>query len=213
MLLPPVNKVRWVLETAAFDFLGNDFLNLNLSPNFDRCPDGSYEICCVCNEVEKRSNMEFGTKGEYTESSNVIDNFDEWDSTPVYDQYEGDEDMVEEFHGQLYNGVQALNISSIHDPFWDSFVAQDMRGELFDRRTFQHDLNSLGSFEEVIWKHYSKVIIFTKKTLMCVWSLGTWKILVLNWVLWNILVGHPKDRGKTKGQLKLEDEFFSRRGA
>ncbi|RXI09628.1 hypothetical protein DVH24_025085 [Malus domestica] len=78
--------------------------------------------------LKKRSNMEFGMKGEYTESSDVIDNLAEWDSAPVYDQYEGDEDVVEEFHGQLYNGVQALNIRRVHDPFWDSFVAQDMRG-------------------------------------------------------------------------------------
>ncbi|KAB2612288.1 hypothetical protein D8674_034604 [Pyrus ussuriensis x Pyrus communis] len=155
MLLPPVNEVRWVLETTVFDFSGDDFLNLNLPPNFDRCPDGSCEICCACDEVVK-----------------------------LYDQYEGNEDVVEKYHGQLYNGVQALNIRNIDDPF--------------------------GSFEEVIWKHYSKVIIFMKKRLMCAWSIGTWKFLVLNWVLWNILVGHPKEgKKKKKGQLKLEDEFLS----
>ncbi|RXH96596.1 hypothetical protein DVH24_009100 [Malus domestica] len=168
MLLPPVNEVGLVL-------------NLNLPPNFDRCPDGSCEICCACIEVEKRSNMEFGTKGEHTESSDVIDNFAEWDSTPIYDQYEGDEDVVEKFHGQLYNGVQALNIHSIHDPFWDSFDAQDTRGELFDRRIFQHDLNSLGSFEEVIWKHYSKMIIFKKKRLMGSQEVGILPILSIGY--------------------------------
>ncbi|RXH93077.1 hypothetical protein DVH24_013653 [Malus domestica] len=149
-------------------------------------------------EVEKRSNTEFGMKGEHIENNDVVENFAEWDSALVYDHYEGDEDVIEEFHGQLYNGVQALIIRSIHDHFWDSFVAQDMRGELFDRRTFQHNLNYLSSFEEVIWKHYSKVIIFKKKRLMCAWSIRTWKFLVPNWVLWNILIGHPKDGGKKK---------------
>ncbi|XP_048447279.1 50S ribosomal protein L34, chloroplastic-like [Pyrus x bretschneideri] len=62
------------------------------------------------NEVEKRSNIEFGAKGEHTESSDVIDDFAKWDSALVYDQYEGDEDVIEEFHGQLYNEVKALYI-------------------------------------------------------------------------------------------------------
>ncbi|KAB2594987.1 hypothetical protein D8674_030437 [Pyrus ussuriensis x Pyrus communis] len=183
MLLLPVNEVGWVLEMAIFDFSGDNFLNLNLPPNFDHCPDGSCEICCTCIKVEKRSNKEFGTKGEHIENSDVVENYIEWDFSLVYDHYEGDEDVIEDFHGQLYNGVQALIIRSIHDPFWDNFVTQDMRGELFDRITFQHNLNYLDSFEEVIWKHYSKVIIFKKKGLM---------------LLWNILVGHPKDGGKKK---------------
>ncbi|CAN6541310.1 unnamed protein product [Malus baccata var. baccata] len=136
MLLLPVNK--WVLETSAFDFSGDDFLNFNLPPIF---------IIVSMVHAEKCSNIEFGMNGEHIKCSDEVDNFAKWDFAAVYDHYEGEEDVVED-----------------------------------------HEC------EEVIWKDYSNVIILKKKRLMCAWSIGIWKILLLNWVLWNILVGHLEDR-------------------
>ncbi|KAM2156302.1 hypothetical protein ACFX1R_042006 [Malus domestica] len=79
-------------------------------PDIDDEPILSNYYHSSIREVEKRSNMEFGLKGEHIENNDVVENFAEWDSALVYDHYEGDEDVIEEFHGQLYNGVQALII-------------------------------------------------------------------------------------------------------
>ena len=54
MSLQSVFKEAYVLrtkvqETSASDFSSDRFLNLDLSPNFDLCSDGSCEICCgIC---------------------------------------------------------------------------------------------------------------------------------------------------------------------
>lgn len=59
---------------ATSDFSSAEFLNVDLSPKFGRCPNGSCYICCgLCFEVEKLLDIGFETKVENMECTDEVD--------------------------------------------------------------------------------------------------------------------------------------------
>ncbi|RXI03793.1 hypothetical protein DVH24_038067 [Malus domestica] len=106
--------------------------------------------------------MEFDTKGEHIGSNDVVDNFAKWNSTPVYDHYKGDEDVVEESRGQLIKNVKSLAFC-FHDYIWDEFIdgALVKRNFLDKELPFAHYWSFLFSF--MIWKPICITILLEEK--------------------------------------------------
>ncbi|KAB2622764.1 hypothetical protein D8674_024946 [Pyrus ussuriensis x Pyrus communis] len=158
---------------VALEFSGDNFVNLDLPPKFDSCPEGSCDICCgLCFEVEKLLNTGFETQVEHMECTDKVDynfvcdedlevyeKFVDWYYPPIYDEYHSNilTTRDEDFHVQFHQEVKVSHL--YHDYVWEDFVAHDIMRKPWKKIVGEFD-SELGllfqaySSLETIWKNH-----------------------------------------------------------